>query len=93
MNEPLIFGMASEDIANPFTYTDFYEGQLDDIRFYGKTLSEGEVTYLANDGQDLYHPITSPAEIYDQEPKTTRKVNLKDFAILAGAWLDEELWP
>jgi hypothetical protein len=40
-----------------------------------------------------YHPLLSDAELYKGEAKGSRVVNLKDFAILANSWLEEQLWP
>jgi hypothetical protein len=37
--------------------------------------------------------LTSPANISDEEPIDSKKVNFKDFAVLADAWLEELAWP
>jgi hypothetical protein len=41
----------------------------------------------------FYHPLLSDAELYESEAQGYRVVNLKDFAILADSWLEEQLWP
>jgi hypothetical protein len=42
---------------------------------------------------EFYHPLLSDAELYEGEVEGYRVVNLKDFAILADSWLEEQLWP
>jgi hypothetical protein len=51
------------------------------------------MTLAGYSGPDIYEPITSPAEVYIQEPITKRIVNFKDFAIFALEWLQPALWP
>jgi len=73
-----------------------FNGQLDEARIYSRALSPAEIAYLADitpgDGQ-VYVPVPSPAELYDAELPGSRKIDLKDFAVLADYWLDEQLWP
>jgi hypothetical protein len=38
-------------------------------------------------------PLFSDAELYEAEPPGSRSVNLRDFAVLADSWLQEQLWP
>jgi len=73
-----------------------FNGDIDEVRIYNRTLSSAEVAYLADltPGDDtLYIPVPSPAEIYDAEVEGSRKVNFRDFAVLAEMWLFEEQWP
>ncbi|MHC4557017.1 MAG: LamG domain-containing protein, partial [Planctomycetota bacterium] len=74
----------------------YFAGSLDDLRIYNQSLSQAAIAYLADtspgDGQ-LYVPVPSVAEIYEAESQGSRSVNLKDYAVLAGQWLDEFLWP
>jgi hypothetical protein len=74
----------------------FFRGVIDDARVYSRTLSLAEIAYLADttpgDGQ-FYYPVQSPAELYSAESAGSRKVNFKDFAVLAATWLEEKLWP
>jgi len=74
----------------------YFNGLLDDVRMYSRTLSGAEVAYLADttpgDGQ-LYAPVPSAAELYSGEPEGSKKVDLKDYAVLVDQWLDEQLWP
>ncbi|MHC4345642.1 MAG: LamG-like jellyroll fold domain-containing protein [Planctomycetota bacterium] len=67
-------------------------GRIDDVRVYDRGLSAGEVAWLATEGSG-YVPLTSPANIYDQEPPGQKVVNFKDFALVAQHWLQQTLWP
>jgi hypothetical protein len=69
---------------------------VDDVRIYNKALSAAEAAYLADespgDGK-LYIPVPSVAEIYSGESQGSRKIDLKDFAVLGNGWLEEKFWP
>jgi hypothetical protein len=83
--------------CEPYTTTaNFFNGIIDDLRIYNKALSAGEIAYLGDetpaDGK-LYVPVPSVAELYSGEPQGSRKIDLKDYAELADAWLEEILWP
>ncbi|MHC4739582.1 MAG: LamG domain-containing protein [Planctomycetota bacterium] len=65
------------------------DGLLDDVRIYSRALSESEVTILAGGQGEVYFPLTSAANLYDGEPVNERRVNFRDYAILAAGWLDE----
>jgi hypothetical protein len=69
-----------------------YVGLIDDVRIYSYALSPAELV-SAMGQSEFYVPLTSPANISDEEPVNSKKVNFKDFAVLAGQWLDEQLWP
>jgi hypothetical protein len=74
----------------------YFPGLVDDVRIYNYVLSDAEIAGFVDDtpgdGQ-LYIPVPSAANIYDDEPEGSRSVDFKDFAILADSWLDELLWP
>jgi beta-galactosidase len=76
--------------------TRFYEGAIDDVRIYTRALSSAEIAYLADttpsDGQ-LYVPIPSFAELYSSESAGSRRIDFKDYAELASAWLEQSVWP
>jgi len=76
--------------------TGYFGGDLDEVRIYNRALSQAEIAYLADgtpgDGQ-LHIPVPSAADLSDEEPQGSKWINFKDFAILAGQWLDEQLWP
>jgi hypothetical protein len=42
---------------------------------------------------DTYVPLTSIANISDDEPVNSKRVNFRDFAIMADEWLQQLLWP
>jgi hypothetical protein len=82
----------------------FWQGRIDDMRLYSKALSENQVQYLATDGTgkrnmqavfiepDNYDTatITSPL-IGGNQP--IQIINFKDYNVLAGYWLNQQLWP
>ena len=74
------------------TLEKFFVGTLDDVRIYNYALSPAEIMGVMGQNE-LYVPLTSPANIYDEEPINSRKVNFKDFAILADEWLEQPVWP
>ena len=75
-----------------------WDGLVDDVRVYEVALTAAEVQTVMNGGDlayvvDVYIPLTSVANISDDEPMNSKKVNFKDFAVLADQWLDEIAWP
>jgi hypothetical protein len=74
-----------------------WDGLVDDFRVYEVALTAQEVQTVMNGGDlpvvDTYVPLTSIANIYDEEPINFKKVNFKDFAMLADEWLQELVWP
>jgi len=79
-----------------YTTDAYFNGALDDFRIYSRVLSKAEIAYLGDntpgDGQ-IYIPLGSDADLYSAEPAGSKKINLKDFAVLASGWLEEILWP
>ena len=80
-------------------YWFYAKATIDDVRVYGYALPYGEIVTLAEQGPVLYHDLTSPANISDLEEKLSKKVNFRDYAILADHWLEGTgpegpiLWP
>jgi len=73
-----------------------FKGTIDDVRVYNYGLSAAEVAYIATDGGHNgigIFRMQSVANLYSEEPLGSGVVNLKDFAKLAGVWLEEKLWP
>jgi len=70
----------------------YFVGQIDDVRIYDYALADSEIMGVMGI-DDKYHPLTSPANISDEEPANSKSVNLKDFAILADEWLNKLVWP
>jgi hypothetical protein len=74
-----------------------FNGELDEVRIYNRALEPNEIAYLADtttpDGS-LHVPVPSDAELYwTGEAEGNRKVNFKDFAVLANIWLTEDMFP
>jgi len=67
-------------------------GSVDDVRIYNYALSQAEILDVMG-VDELYFPLTSPANIYDEEPVNSKQVNEKDRAILDEEWLQESVWP
>jgi hypothetical protein len=98
--EPLYIGGKQQEDADANTPAEapidhFLRGQLDDVRIYTYALSDAEALYLALEGaSQLYVPLVSPANIYDEEAEGLKWVNFRDFAVMANDWLKEEpYWP
>jgi hypothetical protein len=70
----------------------FLVGSVDDLRIYDYALSTSEIMNITGQSE-LYVPLTSPANISDEEPANSKSVNFKDFAVLADEWLQELIWP
>jgi hypothetical protein len=68
------------------------EGDVTFVRLYAYGLSAPEIMSLMGMDQ-LYVPLTSRANISDDEPVNSKSVNLRDFAILADEWLNKLVWP
>ena len=93
-NYPENFTIGSwEDVG----YSLHVDGTIDEVRYYDYALSQGEIailTELVPPGTEYYQPVPSLANITDPEAKFSRKVNFKDFVILADHWLEgPTLWP
>ncbi|MFZ2148399.1 MAG: hypothetical protein WAV28_14385 [Sedimentisphaerales bacterium] len=74
------------------TLDKFFIGTLDDVRIYNYALSAAEIMSVMGQNE-LYVPLTSPANISDEEPTNSKTVNFKDFAVLADEWLAKPVWP
>lgn len=94
--EPLYIGAKQQEDAHAANSASapidhYFEGMLDDLRIYDYALSRAEI--LGVIGSDLYVPLTSLANISDEEPANSKKVNFRDFAVLADQWLEQQSWP
>jgi hypothetical protein len=83
------FGAVELNGANPFN------GALDEIRLYNRALLQDEVAWLAGKiavySQSLRLLMVPPDGAIDLNSDNV--INLKDYAILTNAWLEEKLWP
>jgi hypothetical protein len=74
-----------------------WNGLVDEVRIYDYALSQDQIKTVMNKGSlpsvELYYPLLSVAELYSSEPVNSKKVNFKDYAILAEQWLKQQLWP
>jgi len=93
---PPYFAIGAFPSGDGFNRATWYYGDatIDDVRVYGYAMPPGEIVTLAEQGPTLYFELASPANIYDLEAKTFKKVNFRDYVILADHWLgDPALWP
>jgi len=85
-------------IGAAYWTTDFpFTGLIDDLRIYGRALSDGEIAALAQlaaVGTQLNQPLrpllTSPE---DTDLFPDGRINFVDYATLVDSWLEEGLWP
>jgi hypothetical protein len=71
---PIVIGQDGTEM-----YSDgWFEGIIDDVRFYNSVLTQENVLYLTGISTDL---------------NDDNRVDLKDFAVLGDMWLNEQLWP
>jgi len=81
-------------IGKRHTHAATFAGKVDDARIYSYALSDAEVAYLATDGAaSLHTPIPSEADLYTGELEGQQWINLSDYSILAGSWLEKTWWP
>jgi hypothetical protein len=95
--EPLFIGAKQQENAHaansagaPIDH--YFEGMLDDLRMYDYALSQAEILSVMGQSE-LYFPLTSPANISDEEPINSKRVDFKDLAVLADEWLQRLIWP
>ncbi len=82
----LAIGNRPDAMDNPF------KGLIDDVRVYDYGLSVEDVRYLGTDGTGFL-ALQSIADLVKGEPPGQGAVNLRDFAVLADSWLEEEMYP
>jgi len=72
-----------------------WDGAIDDVRVYDRALTAAEIAAVMNGGTlgPHYYPVTPSVNVYDPDPINSKKIGLKDDAVLAESWLDELLWP
>ena len=69
-----------------------WNGLIDDVRIYNRALSHGEIVGLMGE-PEVYQPVISVANLYDEEPELSKSVNFRDYAAVAESWLKEFLFP
>ena len=70
----------------------YFIGLIDDVQIYDYALSDTDILSVAG-STELYFPLTSPANVSDDEPVNSKSVNFRDFAVLADEWLQQLVWP
>jgi hypothetical protein len=79
------------DPTDPNAYNErHFNGVMDDVRIYERTLSAGEVLGIAGLSGTHYLPLEPWCADTD---KDDNKVDLIDYAVLADYWLEEILFP
>jgi hypothetical protein len=80
----------------------WWYGRVDDMKLYSTVLSNGEIEYLATDGtgeRDLQALFNEPDNFETSTvtlpgaSETVQIINFLDYNVLAGYWLDQQLWP
>jgi hypothetical protein len=78
-----------------YNVSNYFDGQIDDVRIYNRALSQGEAGYLAGKTttytQELY-PLLTPQDP-DINLYNDGTIDFKDYDYLADVWGDEQLWP
>ena len=64
--------------------TKYFVGRVDEVRVYGRALSEAEIAWLA--GHTM--PSSIAADLHQDG-----QIDFRDYAVLADQWLEELLWP
>jgi hypothetical protein len=77
------------------TQASSFPGKVDDARIYKRALSNAEIVTVMGGGEteEVYFPLDSIANIYDEEPVNSKIVNLKDLALIGNDWMFEIVWP
>jgi hypothetical protein len=66
-----------------------YDGLIDDFRIYNYALSPPEVAHVATHGTGIFEqPLMIPADLNEDN-----RIDFSDFALLAGKWLENRLYP
>jgi hypothetical protein len=83
------------NIGKRNTQASSFPGKVDDARIYKRVLTDAEIVTVMGGGEveEIYFPIESVANIYDDEPVNSKFINFKDYAVLADEWLTLILWP
>jgi len=70
----------------------YYKGRLDDFRVYDYALKHAEVLYLAvGNWAEIFQPLTP--ELSRADFNEDGKIDLRDFVVIADAWLSKYMWP
>ena len=77
------------------TQASSFPGKVDDARIYNRELSTAEINTVMSGAEvdPVYSPLVSVANLYDEEPVNSKKINFNDYAAMMQEWLVEKLWP
>lgn len=64
-----------------------YDGLIDDVQIFDYALSAAEVAFVATDGTGVFERPISRVDL-----NADRRIDLRDFAALAGEWLSDSVW-
>ncbi len=82
-----ISGVTSFEIGNG--WYGGYDGLIDDLRIYDYALTQPEIAYVATNGTGIFNQnLLTPADL-----NSDNKIDLRDFALLAEHWLENQIWP
>lgn len=86
---------AADDVTDVKLATDelgsSFKGKIDEFSIWNVKLEQREIWYLK--GIDsVYYPLSSVANLYNEEPNNLKKINFRDYGILMEHWLKEELF-
>jgi hypothetical protein len=79
----------------------YFNGLIDELRVYSRALSQAEVAYLAGKTTSFTQPLKPllmPQNTTTLQGPTVNMyddsvIDFRDYAVLAGMWLEELLWP
>ncbi|MHC4737614.1 MAG: LamG domain-containing protein, partial [Planctomycetota bacterium] len=94
-NYPIWIGANVGEVLGGGAYADGYhawKGRIDDVRIYDRALTELEIANVMG-GADVYVPLTSLANLYDEESMNNKIINFLDYRILADGWLEDDTFP
>jgi len=85
-------------IAQDAEDSGYFDGIMDDVRLYNKTLTAGEIMGIAGAEGFVYVPLDSDADLVvgDKDPcypDVDDQIDFADYAALADNWLEQHLWP
>ncbi|UCC21872.1 MAG: LamG domain-containing protein [Planctomycetota bacterium] len=86
--------------TDPEADTAYFDGMLDDVRLYNKTLTIAEIAGLCGMEELLYVPLDSVADLVvgikdpnDPNQPVDDQIDFMDYEIMATNWLEQYLWP
>jgi hypothetical protein len=95
-NYDIFIGASSGEIQGGGAYGDDhptgFKGLIDDVRIYDRSLTQIEIASVMADA-DLYVPLDSLANLYDQEGMNSKIINFRDYQLLATEWLEDTMFP